>query len=105
MNLIDVNKKLKVFYANFFKLSHLNFKALCPQLVNAKIISNVDVSHVVQHKDPAEAACHILKKISNSLKGGTDVMFDDFVSILENNDFFCTRLAKEIRRDLSNGKA
>lgn len=102
MNLTEVNRKLEVFYANYYKLIHLNFKALCPHLVNAKIISDEVSRDVLLQKDPTKAASQILEKISDSLKGGMDVVFDDFLSILENNDLFCTRLAEEIRRDLLN---
>ena len=90
-----------MFTAYYYKLTHLNFKALCPQLVTAKILS-IEDSHIVQHTvEPSKAASHVLEKIHATLQGGTEATFDDFLSILKNHhDSFCTSLVKEMRIDL-----
>ena len=92
---------MEVFTVFYDKLIHLNFKALCPHLVTATIISYEDV-HIVQHTvEPFKAASHVLEKIFASLRGGTDATFDKFLCILEDsNDLFCTSLAKQMRSDL-----
>ena len=104
INLTGVDRKLQVFIACYFKLTCLNFKALCPELISARIIS-VDDSHVIQHTvEPSIAASHVLKKIYASLKGGTDTKFNGLLSILENhNDSFCTTLVKQMRSELLKG--
>ena len=85
----------------YYKLTHLNFKTLGPHLVTARIISHEDNYIVQQTIEPSKAASHVLEIISASLRGGTDAMFDEFLSVLEHhNDLFCTPLAEEMRRDL-----
>ena len=100
---------MEVFTAYYYKLTHVNFKALCPQLVTAKIIS-VEDSHIVQHTvEPSKAASHILEKIYTTLQSGTDATFDAFLYILEDsNDLFSTDLSEHMKRDLlrrTTGKA
>ena len=92
---------MEVFTAFYDKLIHLNFKALCPHLVTATIISYEDV-HIVQHAvESFKAASHVLEKIFASLRGGIDAIFDKFLCILEDSkDLLCTSLAKEMRSDL-----
>ena len=106
INLTGVDRKLQVFIACYSKLTCLNFKALCPELITARIIS-IDDSHVVQHTvKPSIVASHVLGKIYASLKGGTDTKFNGLLSILENhNDSFCTTLAKQIRSELLKSTA
>ena len=101
INLIGVDRKLEVFIACYSKLTCLNFKALCPHLITARIISIEDSQTVQRTVESSIAASHVLGKIYASLKGGTDVTFDGFLSILENqNDSFCTSLVKEMKSDL-----
>ena len=97
---------MEVFTAYYSKLTNVNFNALCPDLVAARIISHED-SHVVLHTvEPSKAASYILEKISASLHGGTDAKFDKFVSVLEErNDLFCTELAEKLKRDLLKNTA
>ena len=100
---------MEVFTAYYYKLTHVNFKGLCPQLVTAKIIS-IEDSHIIQHTvEPSKAASHILEKIHATLHGGTDATFDAFLYILEeSNDLFSTDLSKHMKRDLlkrTTGKA
>ena len=96
-----MNRKLEVFTAYYERLTHLNFKLLGPYLVTARIINHDDNYIVQQTIEPLKVASHVLEIISASLRGGTDAMFDNFLSVLEHrNDLFCTPLAKEMRRDL-----
>ena len=92
---------MKVFTDYYYKLTRLDFKALCPLLITAGIISLED-GHVVQHTvEPSKQALHVLEKISNSLKGGMDAKFDNFLSVLENyGDHFGLALARQIREGL-----
>ena len=105
ISLTGVDRKLNIFIAYYDKLIHLNFKALCPHLVTAKIIS-IEDSNTVQHTIESSEA--VLKKIYSSLQGGTDATFDAFLCILEDsNDLFSTELCKHMRTDLfrsTNGK-
>ena len=96
-----IDRKLKVLTDYYYKLTHLDFKALCPLLVTARIISLED-DRVIQHiVEPYKQALHVLEKISNSLKGGMDAKFDDFLSVLENyDDHFGLALARQIREGL-----
>ena len=90
-----------MFTTYYERLTHLNFKTLGPHLVTARIISHDDNYIVQQTIEPFKVASHVLEIISASLQGGTDAMFDEFLSVLENrNDLFCTPLAEEMRRDL-----
>ena len=97
---------MEVFTVYYSKLTNVNFKALCSDLVAARIISHED-SHVVLHTvEPSKAASYILEKISASLHGGTDAKFDKFLSILEKrNDLFCTELAEKMKKDLLKNTA
>ena len=92
---------MEIFIAYYYKLTHLNFKALCPYLVTAKIIT-IEDSRIVQHiVESSIAACHVLEKIYASLQGGTDASFDAFLRILEDsNDLFSTELCEQMRSDL-----
>ena len=93
---------MEVFTNNYYKLAHLNFKALGPHLVTARVINHEDDYIIQQTIEPSKVAAHVLEIISASLQGGTDAMFDKFLSVLENhNDLFCTPLAEEMRRELS----
>ena len=81
----------------YFKLSRVDFKVLGPHLVSANII-NYEDNEVIQETKPFKAASLVLKKISASLKSGTDTMFDVFLSILEHRgDLLCQELAKYIK--------
>ena len=92
---------MEVFIACYSKLTCLNFKALCPHLITARIISIEDSQTVQRTVESSIAASHVLGKIYASLKGGTDATFDGFISILEKqNNSFCTSLVKEMRSDL-----
>ena len=100
-SLTGVDRKLEIFTTYYEKLTHLDFKVLCPHLVTARIISHEDSYVVQQMIEPSKAALHILGKISASLQGGTDVKFDKFLSVLQNyDDSFYITLAKQIRKDL-----
>ena len=80
----------------------MDFRELCPYLLTGKIIDYKD-SHIVQHmKEPSNAASHVLEKISSSLEIRIDIVFDRFLSILENHgDSRCKELVKEMKRKLS----
>ena len=93
---------MKVLTDNYYKLTHLDFKALCPHLVTARIISHEDSRVVLDTTESSKRASHVLEKIFESLRGNVDAKFDDFLSILENfcNDSFCIGLAKQLRSDL-----
>ena len=92
---------MEVFTAYYHKLIHLNFKALCPNMVAARIISHEDNFVVQQAVEPTRSASCVLEKISASLQGGIDAKFDKFLFVLANhNDLFCTTLAEQIKRDL-----
>ena len=101
ISLIGVNKKLEVFTAYYYKLTRINFKALCPLLVTAKIIS-IEDSHTVQDTvESSKAASLVLEKIHASLQGDTSATFDAFLCVLESsNDLFSTELSEHMRRDL-----
>ena len=62
-----VKKKLDVFIAYFTKLTYLDFKALYPALISARILNHADNSSVLQATEPSSAALHVLGKISASL--------------------------------------
>ena len=90
-----------VFTDYYYKLSRLDFKALGPHLVTARIISHEDNSDIVQTTEPSKAASYVLNKISDSLEGGTDAKLDKFLSILKNDhDVFHKYIADQIKRDL-----
>ena len=98
-----------MFTSYYYKLYHLDFKALGPHLVTATIISCEDHIVLLETTEPSKAASLVLNKILASLKGDTDATFDNFLSILKNHpDSFCKSLAEQIIRDLSKsttGKA
>ena len=92
---------MEVFTAYYVKLTHVNFKALGPHLVTARIISCEDNYIIQQTIEPSKVASHVLEIIFASLQGGADAKFDGFLSVLENHDdSFCTPLAEKMRRDL-----
>ena len=102
-SLAGVDRKLEVFTAYYEKLTHLDFKALAPHLVAARIINHEDNQFIQHTVEPSKAACHVLGKISTSLHIGIGDTFDEFLSILENcDDLMNTKLAEQIRRDLFN---
>ena len=93
-----------MFTAYYEKLTRLDFKALGPHLVTARIISSED-NQMIQHTvELSKAACDVLGKISTSLLIGIDDLFDEFLSILESCDDLLVnvRLAEQMRRDLIN---
>jgi len=94
-----------VFDNYYERLIHLDVKALCPQLVAAKIISHED-SHIVHHAvEPSKAASHVLRKIYISFRMGVYDTFDEFLSILEkHDDLTCNILADQMRKDLLKSK-
>ena len=79
---------MEVFTAYYEKLTHLDFKALAPHLVTARIINHKDNQFIEDTVEPSKAACRVLGKISTSLLVGIADMFDEFLSILENCDLF-----------------
>ena len=90
-----------MFTAYYTRLSILDFRALCPRLITAEVISREDYQMVKRADESSKVALCILEKISTSLKVRTDDKFDKFLSVLEDhNDIACASLAKEIRRDL-----
>ena len=90
-----------MFTAYYSRLSILDFRALCPYLITAEVISREDCQIVRRADESSKVALCVLEKISTSLKVRTDVKFDKFLSVLEDyNDNACASLAKEIRRDL-----
>ena len=102
-NLAGIGRKLEVFTAYYEKLTHLDFKALAPHLVAARIISHEDNQFIQNTVESSKAACHVLGKISTSLYIGVGDMFDEFLLILENCDVLINqRLAEQMRRDLFN---
>ena len=85
------------------KLTHLDFKALAPHLVTARIITHTENQSIEDTVESSKAACHVLGKISTSLLVGIADMFDEFLSILANcNLLINRRLAEQMRRDLFN---
>ena len=85
----------------YSKLIRLNFKALCPHLVTAEIISIEDNQIVQNTVEPSRAASYVLEKVDSSLKIGVDDVFDRFLSTLENCDNLAYRkLAKQMKEDL-----
>ena len=94
---------MEVFTAYYRKLTLLNFKALHPHLVTAKIINHED-SQIIQHTvEPSKIAALVLDKVSTALQVGVEDVFDDFLLILENcDDIVCIKLAEQMRKDLSN---
>ena len=105
ITLIGIDKKLEVFTAYYYRLTHINFVALHPHLVTAKIINHED-SQIIQHTvESSKVAFHILEKILNSLRAGIGDVFDEFLLILEKCDeIVCIRLAEHIRKDLLNSR-
>ena len=101
-SLTGVGRKLELFTDYYYKLSRLDFKALGPHLVTARIINYEDNDVVQRTIEPSKVASHVLNKISDSLEGGTDAKFDKFLSILKNdNDLFHKYIADQIKNDLS----
>ena len=102
VTLLDCRKKLIVFTDYYNKLIRLNFKALCPHLVTAEIISIEDNQIVQNTVEPSKATSYILEKVDTSLKIGVgDVLivhvFDRFLFTLENCDNLAYRkLAKQL---------
>jgi len=94
-----------VFDNYYERLIYLDVKALCPQLVAAKIISHED-NQIVQHTvEPSKAASHVLRKIYISFRMGICDTFDEFLSILEKHDnLTCNILADQMRKDLLKNK-
>ena len=103
-SLTGVDRKLKVFTTYYEKLTHLDFKALGPHLVAARIISHEDNQFIQQTVESSRVACHVLDKVSTSLHAGVGDTFDDFLSILVSCDdsILNIELAEHIRRDLFN---
>ena len=101
-SLTGVGRKLELFTDYYYKLSRLDFKALGPHLVTARITNYEDNDIVQKTIEPSKVASHVLNKISDSLEGGTDAKFDKFLSILKNDDdLFHKYIADQIRNDLS----
>ena len=102
-SLAGVDRKLEVFTAYYEKLTHLDFKALGPHLVTARIINHEDNQFIQNTVEPFKAICHVLGRISTSLHIGVGDTFDEFLLILENCDLLINqRLAEQMRRDLFN---
>ena len=105
IRLTGIRKKLEVFTAYYYRLTHLNFMALHPHLVTAKIINHED-SQIIQHTvESSKVAFHILEKIHTSLQVGIGDVFDEFLLILEKcDDIICVKLAEHMRKDLLNSR-
>ena len=93
-----------MFTTYYERLTHLDFKALGPHLVAARIISHEDHQFIQQTVESSRAACCALEKIFISLRAGVGDTFDNFLSILANCDdsIVNIRLAEQMRRDLFN---
>ena len=104
LSFTGVDRKLEVFTVYYEKLTHLDFKALGPHLVAARIISHEDHQFIQETVESSRAACRVLGKISTSLYIGVDETFDKFLSILESCDdsIVNLRLAEQMRKDLLN---
>ena len=93
---------LKVLIDNYTKLTHLNFRAFCHDLVTARIITTRDNQNIQRTIDDYEVAALVLDKIDRSLKAGITVLFERFLTILEDvDDFCCNDLANQMRGELS----
>ena len=74
---------------------------LHPHLVTANLLSYENSQIVQDEVEPSTEAFSVFRKISVSLRNGIDVMFDDFLSVLENHgDLACMALAEQMRKDL-----
>ena len=94
---------MEVFTAYYYKLALLNFKAMHPHLVTAKIINHEDSRIMQETIESYKVAALVLDKVSTSLQVGVSDVFDEFLLILENcDDILCIKLAEQMRKDLLN---
>ena len=101
ISFIGVDRKLEVFTAYYYKLTLLNFEALRPHLVTAKIINHEENQIVRYTFESYKLANCVLEKIFISLGVGVSDVFDEFLLVLENcDDIVCIKLAEQMRRDL-----
>ena len=92
---------LEVLIDNYAKLTHLNFRAFCHDLVTARIINTRDNQNI-QSIDDCKVAALVLDKIDRSLNAGITVLFERFLTILEHvDDFCCNDIANQMRGELS----
>ena len=93
---------LEVLIDNYSKLIHLNFRAFCHDLVTVRIINADDNQNIQRTTDDHGVAALVLDKIDRSLKLGFTVLFESFLTILENvDDICCNKLANQMRGELS----
>ena len=105
ISLIGIHKKLEVFTAYYYRLTHLNFVTLYPHLVTAKIINHADSQIIQNTAESSKVAFHVLEKILTSLQVGIGDVFDEFLLILEKcDDIVCVKLAEQMRKDLLNSR-
>ena len=82
----------------YSRLCNLNFEALYPALISAKVINHDDGPVIQKATYPSRI---ILDKIFASLEAQCVYKFDSFLSVLKNHDDIdCKHLADEMTRDL-----